>query len=255
MTLRLPALAIVVLGASIPSATAVAATTKEACFTSYEDGQRLRQHGKLRAAREQLAMCASETCPPFVRKECSDWLQQVERSMPKIVVSPIDERGERPSEIQVFVDRVRVTEPLDQGISVDPGEHAVRATLGSRSIEEKVVLVEGEQRTVVARFSTVPPPDAPQSPAARGIPTATWVLGGVSVLGFASFATFAIAGKSAQECAGHCTREEVDSVRTHFLVADVSLLVAIFAGAGAAYFALSRPSAQSSTSPPAWGAF
>jgi hypothetical protein len=85
------------------------------------------------------------------------------------------------------------------------------------------------------------------------VPVATWAFGGLAATGVGIFTGFGLAGNAAEGCAPTCTRSQVASIRTDFLVADVSLAAAIAAGGAAAYFALTaRPeSAPGRPAPPA----
>ena len=73
---------------------AAADDARDACFTAYEQGQRLQKDGKLRAAHEEFVACSDAACPGFVRKDCSGWLDEVESSMPAVVLTlPRDAKG------------------------------------------------------------------------------------------------------------------------------------------------------------------
>jgi hypothetical protein len=70
---------------------------------------------------------------------------------------------------------------------------------------------------------------------------------GVGGAALASFALFGAAGRTQQTnhldpCAPSCPHAEVQSVRTKYLVADVSLGVSVIALGAAAYFLLFAPS-------------
>jgi hypothetical protein len=88
-----------------------------------------------------------------------------------------------------------------------------------------------------------------EAPKSSGLRAPTYVLGGVALVGLASFVGFALAGESAQSCAPSCSRSQISTVRRDYAVADVSLLAALAAGGGALYFALtSKPEASGATS-------
>lgn len=64
------------------------------------------------------------------------------------------------------------------------------------------------------------------------MPVASWVLGGIGVAATASFVGFALAGKSAQSneleaCKPNCSSRAIDAVFREYLVADISLGVAV----------------------------
>jgi hypothetical protein len=143
---------------------------------------------------------------------------------------------------------------------VDPGQHDVRYELEGRSSDSRVVVPAGAKAfPLVVDLRAVAPPHegAAVAPSAGGdtrswyarFSTPTYVLGGVAAAGALSFTGFAIAGKSAEGCAPSCTRSQVSSLRADFLVADVSLLTALAAGAGAVYFALTSGGSPGQASP------
>jgi hypothetical protein len=247
------------LAVALPARVAVAANTRNACFSAYEQAQRLRQDGKLRASRDELTVCADAACPRFVKNDCSTWLGEVEAKMSAIAV--VGAHSSAPeNRVAVYVDGARLPNPLaGEPTPVDPGPHDIRYELDGKFVETQVVVPEGDKRfPLVLDVGTLFPTAAPQEahPAAHvpadapapawSAPVPTYVLGAVSAVGLVSFAAFAIAGKSAEACAPSCTRSEVSSLRTEYLVADVSLATAVAAGAGAVYFALTaRPQGAS----------
>src|SRR5262245_12836867 len=63
-----------------------APTDIRACASAYEQGQRLRKQGALRAAREEVVLCASDSCPAALRDDCMQWLREIERALPTVVL-------------------------------------------------------------------------------------------------------------------------------------------------------------------------
>jgi hypothetical protein len=255
-------------------ARALAADQKEACFTAYEQGQRLRHRGSLQASREQFAICSADGCPGPVKKDCAQWLGEVQKSLASVIVTARDGQGQETTNVEVFVDDQRVAQRLDgKPISIDPGSHTMRYVLGDQKREEKIFLGEGEQRRITADFvdsaarsgsETTPAKrvEAPEQPRSAGVPTATIVLGAVAAVGLASFATFGIAGKVVQGCSPTCQQSSISAMRLDYAIADVSLLVGLAAAGGAVYFLLSKPSPAAGTGastiwlrvgPTAWG--
>lgn len=232
---------------------AAADDARDACFTAYEQGQRLQKDGKLRAAHEEFVACSDAACPGFVRKDCSGWLDEVESSMPAVVLTlPRDAKGSTDLAVTVSIDGEPIAERIDGlAIPVDPGPHDVRYELGGRSLEQHVIVPEGNKTfpLVVDLGALAPQPPPPPPPAAdttpspykpwlERLPTSTYVLGGVAVVGLASFVGFGLAGRSIESCAPSCTATQVSSLRGDYLVADVSLLMALAATGGAVYFAI-----------------
>jgi hypothetical protein len=242
---------------------AVAANAREGCFNAYERAQRLRQDHKLLASREQLRVCADKACPTFVKNDCNKWLTEVEASLPSVVLTtPSDQKGRAENRVAAYIDGERVAEQIDgREIPVDSGPHDVRYELDGRFVNTHVEVPEGQKQfPLVVDFRELDP-SAPlgraselpaelalspeetdtnraQPPRYARPPLSTYVLGGVAIAGLGMFGGFALAGNSAESCAPSCTRSQVGGVRSDFVIADVSLGVAIAAGAGALYFAL-----------------
>jgi hypothetical protein len=107
-----------------------------------------------------------------------------------------------------------------------------------------------KNRVVEASFVDEAVKPAPE--ASTSIPVAFWVLAGAGTVALASFGTFAFLGQQEyseleSDCAPRCTPSDSDSVATKFLIADISLGVAIAAYAGAAYVYFARPGQDSSS--------
>jgi hypothetical protein len=72
-----------------------------------------------------------------------------------------------------------------------------------------------------------------------------YVLGGLAVAGAASFSYFALSGHAEMgpldRCKPYCNPDDVQSVRTKYLLADISLGVSVLALAGAGYWLLTEP--------------
>ena len=122
---RLAALVALVLGAgALAPSTAHAADEKLACVRAGEKAQKLRDSGKLMAARAELLTCVREVCPAVVRGDCAGWLGDVEASTPTIVARARDDSGHDLRDVIVSVDGARVASQLDgRPLPVDPGEH------------------------------------------------------------------------------------------------------------------------------------
>src|SRR5436190_17168405 len=84
------------------------------CADAAERSQQLRRAGSLRAAREQLLVCARKECPRVVRKDCEGWLADVDRSMPTVAFRVEGEHGEPVPDAMVTLD----------GMAVAPGAPA-----------------------------------------------------------------------------------------------------------------------------------
>src|SRR5215470_4150062 len=83
---------------------ASAQASKKACIEASEQGQQLRDEGKLIKAREKFLTCVRDTCPGMIRKDCTEWLAGVDANLPSVVVSARDESGHDVTTVRVLLD-------------------------------------------------------------------------------------------------------------------------------------------------------
>lgn len=222
------------------------------CISAHADGQVLRTQKQLVVARERFLACSARQCPELVRQDCTQFLAEVTASTPTLVLAAI-ENGERDlAQVSVDLDGKPLASGLDgSAIPVDPGEHQLtfRAADG-RVRQYRIVARENEKgRRVVAEFAPKgadAPGDAP--PGAR-VPPLAYVLGGVGVAALGSFAYFGLRGRSTEDCAPECSRSEVDSMRSQYLAADISLGVAVASLGAATYVFFSQRGASRREAP------
>ncbi|WP_437730491.1 hypothetical protein [Sorangium sp. So ce1335] len=127
----------------------------EACFTASEEGQRLRDEGRLREARARFIACGAAACPALVRSDCAGWLSDVTARVPTLILSAQDEEGQDVADVQVTLDGAPLAARLDgKAVEVDPGEHLLRfERAGSAPVALRLVVREGEKlRRVSARL-------------------------------------------------------------------------------------------------------
>jgi hypothetical protein len=227
--------------------------TKKRCAAAYEQAQVLRKERKLTKAEEQLAVCSQAACPMFVRRECAQWTKDVKTKMPTVVFEVRDAAGKPLTGARVLIDGKVLKDPIDDGeVAVDPGDHVLRYELpGADPIEQGVTFREGEKsRKLSILFDTAqtapPPPPPPSGPSFGTPPVIVFVLGGVGVAGVAAFATLGILGKNERDdlrdtCAPSCSEDDVSSVRTKLILADVSLGVGVVSLGVATYFFITAP--------------
>jgi hypothetical protein len=229
------------------------AQTKEACVAAFDRGQELRDRKKLRAAREQFVECARDACPAPLRKDCAERLDEVTRDLPTIVLAARDGRGEELTGFRVFIDQ----EPAkidESGLSVpvDPGAHVVRFEDGSGAeVSLRVIFHMGERnRPVVAVFANhAPPPPPEQGPPSGGTPRPlvwAYIAMGLGIVGLGAFTGLGISGYTEKQrllgsCGHACNDEQVSTVKSRYIAADVSLGVGVASLALAAYLFLSQP--------------
>lgn len=212
---------------------------KQECLTAHEAAQHLRTEGKLRAARESLLICSAEACPSLVKLDCTQWLPEVERDLPTIIVRAKDYAGADVAAARVELDGALVAKSLDgKPIAVDPGTHTVKV-VGAVAIEQQVVIAAGEKNRIVE--VTFPNDKPPPAPAARS--PLPWILGGVGVVGIAGFAALGLSARSRlnelrDTCAPNCDPGERRGIQTRLVLADVSLAIGVVSLSVATYLFL-----------------
>ncbi|MBK8994964.1 MAG: hypothetical protein IPM35_04325 [Myxococcales bacterium] len=223
--------------------------TKPECFDAHERAQLAQKEKKLRAAKQDYSICANAACPKLVRSECEAELSKIDAVLASVIVFALD-AGKSDSTIRVSIDGA----PAEQAsgpIELEPGEHLLRAeTSDGRSVEKRVTLAEGRRNEKVtldvpAAAPAAPSPEPPPAPAPAPsrISPAVWVLGGVAVIGLGGFVGFGLSGKGQESdldsCKPDCKRDDVDAMRRSYLLADISLGVALVAGGVGAYLYVS----------------
>jgi len=241
-------------------ATTAASAEKLDCPTASEEAQRLRDKNRYLEARELLRRCSQQSCPAIVRKDCAKWLVEIDESMPTIVIAAQDGAGADLAEVNVQLDGDVIATRVDgRPIAIDPGEHVLRAeTEGQPPITQKLIARVNERNRLVrlsfsppeepppaAPLPEKPPAPAPPPPEGRGVPTVSWVLGGIGLVGLGGFAYFGLTGKTElsnlrSSCAPYCDQQQLDGVRSGMLVADISLGVGVLALGVATVLAIGR---------------
>jgi hypothetical protein len=243
-----------------------AEVSKLACLQRHEDAQLARKQGQLLAARSALLACSRAACPDAVRADCVDWLEEVNHSIPSVVVTARD-RGVDVIDVKVFMDGELMAARLTGGaLEADPGEHHFRFESARGPVVERTVLLgEGvRNRPIDLEFAPPPavampapapllsPPSPPWSFANHPLKRSDFILGGVALAGFATAAAlgiWALHERSALEgsCGPFCTDAEVSPLRTKLVIADVALGTAVVALAVGAYRYFTRAPASPPT--------
>lgn len=267
-TSRVPGamLAVAILGGgSVASAESPQASVRSACIAASEGGQVSRKTGLLRAAHDAFLACSKSSCPQTVRLDCAGWLEEVDKSLPTVVVRALDGRGAEVTEAQVWFDRELLLERLlGSAVAVDPGEHTFVVKLPSgQVVERRVVVREGEKaQPVLVQF----PPDAGQGstgavhpePAAAPVRTPTTtnlivgsIVGavGLGALGGAIYFETQQASEATtlrRECPRGCSStptlaNQVSSGKTDETIEGVSFAISGVALAAAAYLFIAQP--------------
>ncbi|MBI5535228.1 MAG: hypothetical protein HY898_21050 [Deltaproteobacteria bacterium] len=223
-------------------------------MSSYENAQRLRMSAHLREARTELLTCGGPACPQALRKDCLHWLEEVDRSLPSVVLA-VRSGSEDLVDVRVSVDGALLATHLDgAAITVDPGTRLFRFEApGYEAQERKVVIREGEK----SRVLTVELRSTSAAPRSKKSKAPAITLAAVAVVGLGCFTYFGLKGMSGKSdlepCKGHCPQGDVDNVSRDFLVADISLGVGVLALGAASYFFFSdRSSSTSAAQRPVW---
>lgn len=242
---------------------------KAECASSYEKAQEHRTAGRLLEAEEALTRCAADACPAFVKSDCAQWLTEVKREVPTVQFEVTGPKGEPITAVRVFVDGELLLEELDgKPVPLDPGDHELRFEIEGAEPETRQVLVRQghKDRAVQVSFAAGKAAEPEVAPPAEPAPTAdappeavdesaepgplrpyAWIAGGVGAAALVSWGVFAALGSSQQSdlestCKPNCASSDVDSVRTKYLIADVSLITGIVGlGAGVVLYVMSQP--------------
>ncbi len=222
------------------------------CVQQNNQGAELRDNHHLLAARDAYRACVAETeCPTMVRSECDAALIDIKTAIPTLLVAVRDDRGHDLSGATLSVDGRNV--PIDgSSLEVDPGPHDLIANSGTLSSHLQVMAIESDANRRIEitlqapKLVAVAPLPAPlPAPRAHRSKVPAYVLGGVAALGVASFGYFALSGHAdmgqLDQCKPYCEPNDVNRVRTKYLIADVSLGVSLVALAGAGYWLLTSP--------------
>lgn len=267
--------------AAQPAALAQDATvTKAECARAYESSQESRAAGQLQDTREKLSICARSECPSFVQKDCSRWLEEVERELPSIVVQVTGLDAGAAGSVRVQLDGNEVPGALGgSAVALDPGKHElVVERPGHDRLTRVIVAQQGVQNRVVS-IELEEPAAAPSAPAAdepRDIPPEgssslrpyAYVAWGVGAVGLGAFAMLGTLGRADEQALkddcpnattdetlvgpGICSKADVDQRKSDyerkFLFADIGLVTGLMGvAAGTTLFILSATNGSSSS--------
>jgi hypothetical protein len=204
----------------------------DACVTSYEQAQKLRKAGDLLASKAQLEACMFPRCPNVLRRDCKQWLKEVEAATPSFLVDGRDPAGHE-AELEVLLDGQPITPVPDTPIPVNPGPHVFEVRSGGAfATTYRVVARPGEKGR---RLHVVIPPR---------IPRPVWVLAGVGLaeVGIATY--FFVRGhRSADDCSPNCTSDDAEATRVANTAAGISLGMAALSLGAAGWMYWTRPRA------------
>lgn len=239
----------------LPARLAAAQTADGSC-QAVEQTEAMRAAGRYREARARLLECVNAQCGGDVRRRCASTLQKLDAVTPSVVVRAEDENGNDVTDVHVDIGDVPLVRSLDgMAIPVDPGKHRfVFRRIGYEPVVQTLTIREGQKfRPIDVRFQTDPPHLPPLGAERAGtgaLSTERIAAGasliGVGVAGLAGFAWLGLEARSGEEdldvCSPRCSEERVESVRTRYILSNVSLGVGVLALGGAAWVLLSGSS-------------
>ena len=206
---------------------------KSICLSAFADTQRLRESGALTAAREQVLVCARDSCPGPVATQCVVWLDELDASLPTVVFAVKAVADHDGGAVRVTEgDRV-VAERLDgAAVVIHPGPRTLRfEDVDGKSVSVDIVLYEGQKNRIVeVELWDEPPPVAD-----GGLSPLVWVgfgLGGAGLVAGTITGVLALNAASSTEdrCADEgCTQDDIDA---EVAVAHVSTVAFAVGGAG-----------------------
>lgn len=228
---------------------------RAACVTAHTNAQEMKRSGKLLEAESELKICASAGCPGAIISDCGQWIADLEQTTPSLIFE-VRVDGKQVTDFEVLVDGASVSDH-EKAHRVNPGRHVVRVQVPNfEPKEETVALPEGQRMRLIA-FSFESPSAAPSAtpvappPAApvmeRPTPVIVYPLLGVGVAGIGGFAVFSLLGKSKEsdleeQCAPSCTKDDLQPMKSHYLIGDISAGVGAAALIAAGVVYLARPS-------------
>jgi hypothetical protein len=256
--------ALVVCGCPRPSLAQSRAPSVDACVSASDEGQVSRDAGKYVEARDSFRVCSAAGCPAVVQKNCERMLSAVEAGLPTVVFAArAPDDTPTPGMTTVQVDGAAAQEKLTgTARPINPGRHVFAFRHDGTTTQVDTIINVGEKnRLIIGRFDVAPASAAevrtpatakePASPSATGtkrsvaLPVALSLVGAAGVITFAVVGSTALADLHATEkapCAAHGTcDDQVSSVRTRFLVADIALGTGVIALGIAAVLWLSSP--------------
>lgn len=242
--------ALAVLVATVWCTAAIAAPkgSKE-CLDAYVSGQERKVERRLVEARAALEVCARSTCPKDIARECTTWLEETKNALPTVVVVPLDAEGSALAGARVSLDGKPEVAVSSAPIELDPGAHQLRveaegheagrasfdAIAGKKGMRVEVRLTRIKAAAPASEPTAKP---APPTATARQIPTDTWVWLGLGVAFVGGGTYFALSTRQrhddlASSCRPTCPHDDVSSLRTRALIADVGFgLGAVLVGTG-----------------------
>jgi hypothetical protein len=246
---------------SAPVGTVPDAIDKAECALAFERAQRLRNASSYLSATAEALTCANPSCGALLSEECGKIYSDLQTATPTVVFAAHDESGKELANVTVRIDRNPTPVPIDgKPVAVDPGAHEfVFSAPGFEPFTQGAVIRAAERyRAVTATLHRVGRPQLTERPrveqvtSAPAVPLASYVLGGVAVVGIGGFAAFRVSAANdfdtlSKECKPTCDEDQVDDVRSKYLLSHVFLAVGGTAALAAVTIYLTAPRAPAAT--------
>jgi hypothetical protein len=137
-----------------------AVSERSTCLDAVAKGQTLRDEHKLVEARAQFLLCARAACPAVVQGDCANWVIELDRAVPTIVVSARDDAGKDVLDLEVSIDDKPLPRAdVGQALPLDPGVHTFRFQRSDGAVVTTTSLIKAAERnqSVSVVFAARPP--------------------------------------------------------------------------------------------------
>lgn len=131
-------------------ATSFAASTPTKCSEAHDRAGDLLADHRLRAARSQFLICASEECDPDDAHLCSTKVTELDSAIPTIVFGVKNAAGIDLSAVKVTMDGEVLTAKIDgTPLLVDPGRHTFRFEVqGEQPLDREFVIQQSDRNRI-----------------------------------------------------------------------------------------------------------
>jgi hypothetical protein len=205
------------------------------CIEQHAGSQKLRKNGSLLAAQKLLLSCSRQACPGPIRTECSQWAQEVEASIPTMLIEVSAADGSLLGDVEVYIDgELREQKLSGLPLAVDPGEHQIEVRpRGEEPRKRKVLVVLDDKRRRVrieapastaatAKPVETEPGFAVQAPGAPAI-----IVGSLGVGGLIVGTVFGVRAleqaSELEKCRPDCDRDDAEAMHREAIASDVAL--------------------------------
>lgn len=231
----------------------------EQCAGAAEHGQLLRMQGKLKDARLEFLSCTKTACPLLVRKDCNEYVAEIDRLLPSVTIVVRDASGNDIADAQIAIDGAPIEERVGQSVQLDPGPHALHIVTAHGTIDKTVVVQEGDKmrriEVALPAAVTLDRPRKDEAPATSVGSMLAWPLVGAGVVGVGVGAYFAVAqagsyadGKSCPlEAQPQCGRDAKSTVDRERLFEGIFFGIGGAALVGGVVLLLTRSPARAAT--------